>query len=153
MPDTPFENVNITRLIEKTIDLFDQTEDLEIIYTLRTDKDIIVRGGKDHLLRIFNNLLKNAIEAIPEYRKGIIEIKLEASGKNAFIEITDNGKGIPEKLQESIFNHNFTTKSSGTGLGLAFVKQAIENMYGSIRFETEQNKGTTFYIVLPLAVT
>jgi nitrogen fixation/metabolism regulation signal transduction histidine kinase len=153
MPDTPFENVNLTRLIEKTIDLFDQSEDLEIVYTLNADKDVIVRGGKDHLLRIFNNLVKNAIEAIPEYRKGIIEIKLEASGKNALIEITDNGKGIPEKLQDSIFNHNFTTKSSGTGLGLAFVKQAIENMYGSIKFETEPNKGTTFYIVLPLAVT
>lgn len=67
------------------------------------------------------------------------------------IEIADNGKGIPEKLQESIFDHNFTTKSSGTGLGLAFVKQAIENMYGSITFKTEPNQGTTFYIVLPLA--
>jgi signal transduction histidine kinase len=153
MPDTPFENVNLTRLVEKTIDLFDQSEDLEIVYTLNADKDVIVRGGKDHLLRIFNNLVKNAIEAVPEYRKGIIEIKLETSGKNALIEITDNGKGIPEKLQDSIFNHNFTTKSSGTGLGLAFVKQAIENMYGSIRFETEPNKGTTFYIVLPLAIT
>lgn len=151
MPDTPFENVDLGKLIEKTINVFDQTEDLEIIYTVNADKDVIVRGGKDHLLRIFNNLVKNAIEAIPDFRKGVIRIKLETKGNNALIEISDNGKGIPDKLQTSIFNHNFTTKSSGTGLGLAFVKQAIENMYGSISFETETNKGTTFYIVLPLA--
>nr|WP_305121734.1 HAMP domain-containing sensor histidine kinase [Pedobacter mongoliensis] len=151
MPDTPFENVDLGKLIEKTINVFDQTEDLEIIYTVNADRDVIVRGGKDHLLRIFNNLVKNAIEAIPDFRKGVIRIKLETKGNNALIEISDNGKGIPDKLQTSIFNHNFTTKSSGTGLGLAFVKQAIENMYGSISFETETNKGTTFYIVLPLA--
>lgn len=151
MPDTPFENVDLVKLIEKTINVFDQTEDLEIIYTVNTTKDVIVRGGKDHLLRIFNNLVKNAIEAIPDFRKGRIQITLEEKGKNVLIKIADNGKGIPDKLQESIFNHNFTTKSSGTGLGLAFVKQAVENMYGSIRFETEPNRGTTFYITLPLA--
>jgi len=151
MPDTPFENVDLVKLIEKTINVFDQTEDLEIIYAAPLDRDVTVRGGKDHLLRIFNNLVKNAIEAIPDFRKGIIQIKLETNGNNAFIEIKDNGRGIPEKLQESIFNHNFTTKSSGTGLGLAFVKQAVENMYGTIRLETEPNKGTTFYIILPLA--
>jgi signal transduction histidine kinase len=131
--------------------VYDQTEDLEIIYTVRAEGDVIVRGGKDHLLRIFNNLVKNAIEAVPDFRKGIISITLETKGKNVFIEISDNGKGIPESLHSSIFNHNFTTKSSGTGLGLAFVKQAIENMYGSITFKTETNKGTTFNIVLPLA--
>ncbi|MEJ6982489.1 ATP-binding protein [Pedobacter sp. P351] len=153
MPDTPFENVDLVKLIEKTINVFDQTEDLEISYTVNTDKDVIVRGGKDHLLRIFNNLVKNAIEAIPDFRKGKIQINLETTGKNVLIEISDNGKGIHEQLQKSIFNHNFTTKSSGTGLGLAFVKQAIENMYGTIRFETVPNEGTTFYITLPLATS
>lgn len=150
MPDTPFENVDLVKLIEKTINVFEQTENLEIVYTIPADTEVNVRGGKDHLLRIFNNLVKNAIEAVPDFRKGVIQVKLEVGGNNAFIEIKDNGRGIPEKLQDSIFNHNFTTKSSGTGLGLAFVKQAVENMYGTIRFETEPNKGTTFYIVLPL---
>jgi len=149
MPDTPFENVNLNNIIQKAIDVFDQTEDLEISFI--SEPDTVVRGGKDHLLRIFNNLIKNSIEAIPDFRKGNISIVLETSEKNAVIRISDNGKGIPEDLQNSIFNHNFTTKSSGTGLGLAFVKQAIENMYGTIRFETEVNKGTTFYIEFPLA--
>jgi two-component system, NtrC family, nitrogen regulation sensor histidine kinase NtrY len=152
MPDTPFENVNLGKLIDKTINVYEQTEDLEIAYTVKAEREVIVRGGKDHLLRIFNNLIKNAIEAIPDYRKGLIQIKLEVSGKNALVQISDNGKGIPQNLHASIFNHNFTTKSSGTGLGLAFVKQAVENMYGTIRFETEIDRGTTFFITLPLAV-
>jgi two-component system, NtrC family, nitrogen regulation sensor histidine kinase NtrY len=151
MPDTPFENVDLIKLIEKTVNVYEQTEDLEIVFNVEANRDVIVRGGKDHLLRIFNNLIKNAIEAVPDYRRGLINITLNVSGKNALVEITDNGKGIPEQMRDSIFNHNFTTKSSGTGLGLAFVKQAVENMYGSIKFETEINKGTTFYITLPLA--
>ncbi|MBC7915048.1 MAG: HAMP domain-containing histidine kinase [Pyrinomonadaceae bacterium] len=149
MPDTPFENVNLNDIIQKTIDLFEQTEDLEITYFAVSN--VVVRGGKDHLLRIFNNLIKNAIEAIPDFRKGNIRISLETKGNCAFIQLSDNGKGIADNLQGSIFNHNFTTKSSGTGLGLAFVKQAIENMYGTIEFKTELNKGTTFNIKLPLA--
>ena len=151
MPDTPFENINISETIDKCIDVYRNSADLNISFTKLSGADVIVKGGKDHLLRIFNNLIKNAIEAIPDFRKGNIEIVLSTAGKNVYINVKDNGKGIPEDLRERIFNPNFTTKSSGTGLGLAFVKQAIENMYGSIRFETEQNKGTTFYIILPLA--
>lgn len=153
MPDTPFENVNLNNIVQKTIDVFDLTEDLEIVFSKSVDDDVIVRGGKDHLLRIFNNLLKNAIEAIPDYRKGNIRINLGIDDKYAFIELSDNGKGIPDDLRGSIFNHNFTTKSSGSGLGLAFVKQAVENMYGTIEYETEVSKGTTFYIKLPLATS
>ncbi|WP_207533528.1 sensor histidine kinase [Desertivirga arenae] len=151
MPDTPFENLEICEIIDKSIDVYRNSEDLNISFIKLTAGDIIVKGGKDHLLRIFNNLIKNAIEAIPDFRKGNIEIILNTDSRNVNIEVKDNGKGIPEDLRERIFNPNFTTKSSGTGLGLAFVKQAIENMFGTIRFETEQNKGTTFYITLPLA--
>nr|WP_237488125.1 ATP-binding protein [Hufsiella ginkgonis] len=111
----------------------------------------MVKGDKDQLLRCFNNLIKNAIEAIPENRKGLIRISIAQRNDKVFVEISDNGKGIPDGLRERIFNPNFTTKSSGTGLGLAFVKQAIENMLGSIHFKTEHDVGTTFYITLPLA--
>ena len=150
MPDTPFENINLPEIIDKSIDVFRNAEDLNISFN-NLAGEVIVKGGRDHLLRIFNNLLKNATEAIPDFRKGNIEITLYTEGARVLIEIKDNGKGIPADLQDRIFNPNFTTKSSGTGLGLAFVKQAVENMFGSIRFETEQNKGTTFFITLPLA--
>jgi len=151
MPDTPFENINLPDIILKSIEGFRDKEDLVILFRNIEDDDVIVRGGKDHLFRIFNNLLKNAVEAIPDSRNGYIEIFLSVQDDKVFIEVKDNGKGIPADLQERIFNPNFTTKSSGTGLGLAFVKQAVENMFGSVRFETEDDKGTTFYITLPLA--
>ncbi|OYZ45070.1 MAG: hypothetical protein B7Y19_08920, partial [Sphingobacteriales bacterium 24-40-4] len=69
------------------------------------------------------------------------------------VEIRDNGTGMSEELKRKIFTPNFTTKSSGTGLGLAFVKQAIENIGGKITFETALDIGTTFYIVIPLLET
>ena len=72
--------------------------------------------------------------------------------KNILLTIKDNGNGIPENVREKIFEPNFTTKSSGTGLGLAFVKNSIENAGGKVWFETEMGKGTTFYFSLPAAL-
>jgi signal transduction histidine kinase len=74
-----------------------------------------------------------------------------ADVKNAYIEIKDNGKGIPPALQDKIFVPNFTTKTSGTGLGLAFVKQAVENAGGAVKFTSISGLGTTFYLNFPLA--
>ena len=73
------------------------------------------------------------------------------TNKNILLTIKDNGNGIPENLREKIFEPNFTTKSSGTGLGLAFVKNSIENAGGKVWFETIIGTGTTFYFSLPEA--
>jgi signal transduction histidine kinase len=66
------------------------------------------------------------------------------------INITDNGKGIPEELQSKLFTPSFTTKSSGMGLGLSIVKNIIESFGGNITFNTKVNHGTTFIIELPV---
>ncbi|MEB0222626.1 sensor histidine kinase, partial [Pseudomonas sp. AB12(2023)] len=79
-----------------------------------------------------NNLLKNAIEATPVERACIIDIHYLVTNKNILLTIKDNGNGIPEGMREKIFEPNFTTKSSGTGLGLAFVKNSIENASGKV---------------------
>jgi signal transduction histidine kinase len=150
LPDTPFSRIDLLEIIKRSIEIYDNSEDLTITFT-SNNPEVIVNGSKDHLLRIFNNLLKNALEAIPSGVKGKIEVVLEVQGQSALIMLSDNGKGIPEDLKDKIFNPNFTTKSSGTGLGLAFVKQAVENMLGTINFTTEQEKGTTFFIRVPLA--
>ena len=101
--------------------------------------------------KCFNNLLKNAIEAIPSDRQGVIEINYLITSKNILLSVKDNGNGIPDNLREKIFEPNFTTKSSGTGLGLAFVKNSIENAGGKVWFETAIGSGTTFYFSLPEA--
>jgi signal transduction histidine kinase len=88
---------------------------------------------------------------MPVDKPGVIQIDYTISARNILITIKDNGKGIPENLRERIFEPNFTTKSSGTGLGLAFVKNSIENAAGKVWYETAINEGTTFYLSLPMA--
>jgi two-component system nitrogen regulation sensor histidine kinase NtrY len=111
-----------------------------------------ITADRDQILRCFNNLLKNAIEATQHQKPGIIDIKYTVNDKNILLSITDNGDGIPEGMREKIFEPNFTTKSSGTGLGLAFVKNSIENADGKVWFETTPGIGTTFYLSLPAAM-
>ena len=104
------------------------------------------------MLRSFNNLIKNSIEAAITKRRCQININVSYDADH-FVAITirDNGEGITPEAREKLFQPNFTTKSSGTGLGLAFVKQAVEGMGGSIRYETFVGKGTTFYLRIPSA--
>jgi signal transduction histidine kinase len=66
------------------------------------------------------------------------------------VSVKDNGSGIPEEMHNKIFVPNFTTKSSGTGLGLAICKGIVEKSNGAIWFETEEGKGTTFFVSLPI---
>lgn len=150
MPETVFERVHLPEILQQSIELYSQTEHVSITFNNSIPAGKYVRGDKDQLLRCFNNLIKNAIEARIEGKKELIRVRLYNTGKNAFIEIHDNGSGIEESLLPQIFTPNFTTKSSGTGLGLAFVKQALENMGGNISYRTESGQGTTFYINIPL---
>ncbi|WP_026897179.1 sensor histidine kinase [Daejeonella oryzae] len=151
MPDTVLEDVYLSEIIQQSVELYRHSEHTTIIINDSITPGTFVKGDKDQLLRCFNNLIKNSIEARPEIRRGVIKIKLYNTAKNAFLEIHDNGSGIPDNLRSRIFTPNFTTKSSGTGLGLAFVKQALVNMGGNISYKTEQDIGTTFYINIPLA--
>jgi signal transduction histidine kinase len=150
MPQLKLEEINLMDLLSKAIDVYGQMENIQIICKEDVIKLCVVNADRDQLLRSFNNVLKNAIEAIPQDKDGIIIINGTIVNHNVQITVSDNGTGIPLNLRENIFAPNFTTKSSGTGLGLAFVKQAIENMKGNIYFTTEINVGTTFYITLPL---
>jgi two-component system nitrogen regulation sensor histidine kinase NtrY len=151
MPDTRLENLILVPIIEQAISVFSNTENIEISLTNQVHSDLTILGDKDQLLRTFNNLLKNAIEATEGKGKGVIRVKIVNDNRFAFVEVEDNGKGIDQNLQDKIFVPNFTTKSSGTGLGLAFVKQAIENAGGTIHFKSIENAGTTFYLSFPLA--
>ncbi len=150
MPDTQLEDVDIIDIIEKVIPIYSNTAAVEIFFTYRGKGPIMVRGDKDQLRRSFSNLIKNAIEAKAGRGKCIIHITAKTAAHSLIVTIRDNGNGIDERVRDRIFQPNFTTKSSGTGLGLAFVKQTIESMHGSIRYTTEIGKGTTFFIEIPL---
>ncbi len=150
MPETQKETLDIVALIDQVATIFKQSGLVEITIHASTKDKLIVFADKDQLLRSFNNLLKNASQAIPDNVSGKINIHLKKENQTLFITIRDNGSGIPLEIQHKIFQPNFTTKSSGMGLGLAFVKNAIQNAGGSIKFESIIGRGTTFHISLPL---
>ncbi len=119
------------------------------------EKDIPKINADPKLIRIiFQNILSNAVKYTPE--KGIIDVDIKVENKYIVIKIKDNGLGIPKSQHDQIFQKLFradNVKSSdteGTGLGLYLVKSIVDNSGGSIRFESEENKGTTFTIDLPL---
>jgi nitrogen fixation/metabolism regulation signal transduction histidine kinase len=121
------------------------------IYFERQEKPYLIDADKTQINRLFTNLLQNAIQAIPEGREGHVVISMKDEGEDAVIvEVIDNGHGIPVEVQSKIFVPNFTTKSSGTGLGLAMCKNIVEQVSGEIWFRTSPGIGTTFFVKLPL---
>jgi len=151
MPDTHLERINIFDMLNQAVVIFVQMDNIKINFQ-QPEAPFYIKADRDQLLRCFNNLLKNAIEATQQRNPGIIDINYVISKNNILLSIKDNGNGIPEQMRDKIFEPNFTTKSSGTGLGLAFVKNSIENADGRVWFETIQGVGTTFYLSLPAAV-
>ncbi len=113
---------------------------------------VLINADKTHINRLFTNLILNALQAVPDNNAPHIVIDEELLQEKVLIKIKDNGTGIEEKLRSNIFTPNFTTKTSGTGLGLAMCKGIVEQNRGSIWFQTRKGKGTTFFIELPLAV-
>ncbi len=137
-------------VVESVYDLFTEDRNVEMAIELPEER-FHIRGDKNHLIRVFNNLVINAIQAVPSERKGRIEISLGRKGDFSIVRIRDNGGGIPPEIQQRVFEPNFTTKSSGSGLGLAICKRIIEAHDGNIYFETRLGEGTDFYVELPIA--
>lgn len=148
MPKVKMETTNLMDYLKRTIELFNQTENVSINFESTIDSAMI-NGDPEQLTRVFNNVIKNAIQAIPDNKDGKIKVRLTENVKEFLIDITDNGIGISDELIEKIFVPNFTTKSTGTGLGLAMVKQIIETHLGSVDFTTKPGIGTTFHISIP----
>ena len=96
-----------------------------------------------------NNLIKNAKQAVSDTQTPRMRVCLKKVDGTAEIIVEDNGSGIADDFKDKIFRPNFTTKSSGMGLGLSICKQIIESAGGSISFESELGIGTTFKVTLP----
>jgi signal transduction histidine kinase len=143
------EDFNLHDTIRFVSDMHAMNESIELELLL-DPRPLIIHADRTQMNRLFSNLLQNAVEAIPQGRQGRVTISEKRSDDDVLITITDNGAGIPLQMRERIFSPNFTTKSSGTGLGLAMCKSIIEQQKGSIDFETETGKGTSFHLRLPL---
>ncbi|MEO0472331.1 MAG: HAMP domain-containing sensor histidine kinase, partial [Bacteroidota bacterium] len=149
MPEPVNTRIKVNDVLLEVVDLYTQSQ--EAIWLIDIPKEPFwVFADRDQLSRSFNNIIKNALQAIET--NGILHISMRVEDMTAFIEIKDNGKGIPEEIQQKVFEPSFSTKNSGMGLGLAIVRRIIEHANGRIRFESIEGVGTTFYIQLPAAM-
>jgi two-component system nitrogen regulation sensor histidine kinase NtrY len=149
MPKPKLIQVKLSEVIQNAVTLFRTTTASEITFNQFTENDVI-SADKEQLLRVFNNIIKNALQAISDEKNGQIEINLKQDKNNIIVEVIDNGIGMNEEQKKMIFVPNFTTKTGGMGLGLAMVKSILENINSSITFTSIENAGTTFEIKFPI---
>lgn len=108
-----------------------------------------VKADSDFMKQAILNVVLNGVQAMPE--GGVLLLAARRDEDTVVMEISDQGGGIPPEVQEKIFELYFTTKKEGSGIGLAQTYQIMQWHYGSVEFETEEGKGTTFRLRLPLA--
>jgi len=149
MPKANNEVFDIIARLEDCVQLFENTENVSVETDFHNLKNIFIFADKEQVGRVFINLIKNGIQALPEGKTGEIKVETSLTDRNIRVKIQDNGTGISDELKNKIFTPSFTTKSSGMGLGLAIVKSIVENANGRIWFETEVGKGTKFFVEFP----
>ena len=146
MPAQQNETLNVVEVVELTLDIFNE----EHIVFEKESPEIISKIDRTQLIRIITNLVKNAIQSIPEGRQKKVAVTVTKRDNNVLITVEDNGIGIKPEDIIRIFEPKFTTKNSGMGLGLGIIKNIIENYKGTITFETEYGTGTKFTVSLPI---
>ena len=149
IPKARNEVFNLIEVLENLCSLFEPNQNLDLSLELNNTNKIAVFADKEQLSRAFLNLIKNAIQSIPVDKKGKIRIEVQNAGAVAIIRISDNGTGISQNAREHLFEPNFTTKTSGMGLGLSIVRNIINNFRGTIWYETSDVSGTSFYVEIP----
>ena len=145
LPVSQVQTINIVEIIRTSLLLFENRDNITVRNRI-PEEEIMVKGDRDQCLRVFNNLLTNAVQALSGTEDPWIEIGRQRQDGKIVIVVRDNGCGIGEEMKPRIFTPNFTTKTTGSGLGLAMVKNIIEGFGGRIWFSSEKGLGTIFYL-------
>lgn len=145
MPAQQNETLNVVKIIKLALDIFNE----DYIVFKADAEEIIAKFDRTQLIRVVTNLVKNGIQSIPDNQTPKIEIHVGENSGDVVITVSDNGSGVAEENKDKVFEPKFTTKSSGMGLGLAMVKNILENYKGSISFVSLKDKGTTFKVTFP----
>ncbi len=145
MPAQQSETLNVVKIVKLALDIFNE----DYIFFTAEAEEIIAKFDRTQLIRVVTNLVKNAIQAMPENKIPKIVINVGTLNNDVVITVADNGSGVAEENKDKVFEPKFTTKTSGMGLGLAMVKNIVETYSGTIRFKSEKDKGTTFTVTFP----
>jgi len=144
--------VNLKEVLGKWIRLYTSSPTCEIDLQYAGDSFMIL-GDEGHINRLFTNLVLNALQANTDTsKKTQIRIVCSLQDDRVVVSVSDDSGGIATEFTHLLFTPNFTTKTAGTGLGLAICKRIMEQAGGSIRFETEWGRGTTFFMEWPRLV-
>lgn len=149
MPQGKNGKTDLWEVLVNVVELYKESPDVTFTFHPEEKQPLYVLADKKQLLRVFNNLIKNSLQAIGNAGNGLIEISVKEKENQFLISIHDNGSGIAREQRGKIFSPNFTTKSGGMGLGLAIVKSIITDAGGEIWFESKPGDGTWFFISLP----
>jgi len=149
------ESVEVTRLLQECLEqLKFKADEKDQKLELEIREDVRIRGDREKLLRVLSNLVVNAIKF--SKLKSTVKVKIQTKSGKLELSVRDHGIGIPDHLKDKIFDPFTEAKRAGTsgeqpfGLGLSISKQIIEAHNGKIWFESEENKGTVFFIELPV---
>ncbi|WP_190810871.1 PAS domain-containing sensor histidine kinase [Flagellimonas sp. S3867] len=145
MPAQQKETLNVVKIVKLALEIF--TEDY--IHFISDKDEIIAKLDRTQLIRVVTNLVKNAIQAVPDVESPRILVTVASEQDTVKISVADNGIGIADDFMDKIFEPKFTTKSSGMGLGLGMVKNIVENYDGTIDFASQEGKGTVFTVKFP----
>lgn len=145
MPAQQKETLNVVEVSKLALDIFHEP----YIHFIADEDKIIAKLDRTQLIRVVTNLVKNAIQAVPEVENPRILVTVAAEDDSVKIAVADNGIGIADEVKDKIFEPKFTTKSSGMGLGLGMVKNIVENYGGTISFTSQLGKGTVFTVKFP----
>ncbi len=145
MPAQQNETLNVVEVVKLALDIFNE----DYIHFISDEKEIIAKLDRTQLIRIITNLIKNAIQAIPDVASPRILVSVVTEGKFAKIMVADNGVGISDGHIDKVFEPKFTTKNSGMGLGLGMVKNIVETYKGIVTFTSKTGNGTVFTVKLP----
>ncbi|TFG79110.1 MAG: GHKL domain-containing protein [Flavobacteriales bacterium] len=145
MPAQQNETLNVIHIVKLALDIFNE----DYIHFMADETEIIATLDRTQLIRVVTNLVKNAIQAVPEVASPRILVSVSTEDDYVKISVADNGIGISDGFKEKIFEPKFTTKSSGMGLGLGMVKNIVETYKGTISFTSQPGKGTVFTVKFP----
>ena len=140
--------VNLSRFVREQVELYIRNPNIQFHVSLPAEP-VWIAADVDALQQILSNLLDNAVQALEGHAAPEIRLSVVREEGQALLAVQDNGPGIPPEIQSRIFEFYFTTKRTGTGMGLAIVKQMVENMGGQIHFKSKVGQGTTFYVAFP----
>jgi two-component system nitrogen regulation sensor histidine kinase NtrY len=149
MPEIHKAPALISRIIEGAVNLYRDYKELEITIT-GTENEPVVEVDAEQFKRVIINILDNAIQAMQNRGRILIDIRYYSALNRVFIDIADDGPGIREEDKDKLFMPYFSTKRDGTGLGLAIASRVVAEHRGYIRVKDNKPVGTVFSIELPM---